>query len=44
MACWMSEKKLIKFNWPEFEKLCGDNGIETFQVCLFMAGLEFLFV
>lgn len=32
VACWMSEKKLNKFNWSGFQRVCEESGIETFKV------------
>lgn len=32
IAVWMSEKKLQKINWQEFEAACISHGFELFKV------------
>lgn len=32
IAVWLSEKKLQKMNWQEFETICNENGFEVFRV------------
>lgn len=41
IACWMSEKKLHKFNWPEFQNICNENGYEAFKVCKCVSFCEY---
>lgn len=35
IAVWMSEKKLQKINWQEFEAACISRGFELFKVSKF---------
>lgn len=32
IAVWLSDKKLQKMNWQEFETICNENGFEVFRV------------
>lgn len=32
IAVWLSDKKLQKMNWQEFENICNKNGFEVFRV------------
>lgn len=32
IAVWLSDKKLQKMNWQEFEIICNEHGFEVFRV------------
>lgn len=48
IAVWMSEKKLQKMDWDEFESVCNNYGFELFKVnihvyCLYVSNLHRVF-